>query len=75
MNIWWSVILTPLGLLGMYLSGRKLKAGWLLGLFTQVIWVLYAVATKQYPFILASLGYGSIYAKNYLAWSRNPPAA
>lgn len=72
MSIWWSVFLTPLGLIGMYLSGRKLKVGWLFGLFTQTVWITYAVATHQYPFIIGSLGYAGIYLKNYLAWRRDP---
>lgn len=69
-SFWWSALLTPFGLLGMYISGRKIKWGWLLGMGTQVLWVGYAIDTKGYFFIIGSMGYFSIYLKNFVAWYR-----
>lgn len=67
-SLWWSAFLTPFGLLGMYISGRKNKWGWLLGMCTQVLWVGYAIDTKGYFFILGSMGYFTIYLKNFVVW-------
>lgn len=70
MSLWWSACLTPLGLFGMYMSGRKNRWGWAFGLFTQAAWIAYAVQTKQWFFIIGSLGYAAIYLKNFLQWGR-----
>lgn len=69
-SLWWSALLTPFGLLGMYVSGRKKRWGWLLGLCTQVLWIGYAVNTKAYFFIIGSSLYAAIYLKNYIEWGR-----
>lgn len=70
MSLWWSAFLTPLGLVGMYVTGKKKRWGWLFGLTTQVAWIAYAVFTHQWFFIIGSLAYAGIYLKNYLAWGK-----
>jgi hypothetical protein len=67
---YWSYILAPFGLVGMFMAGRKSKNGWLLSIFTQVLWLAYAVQTKQWGFIPGSLAYGAVYMKNYINWSK-----
>lgn len=68
MPILWSIGLAAIGILGIYLAGKKNSLGWLIGLSAQVLWVVYAVATQQWGFIASALAYGFIYAKNWLAW-------
>lgn len=68
----WSFVLAGVGVFGLWLAGRKNSAGWLVGLGAQFLWAAYALATHQYGFLLSCLGYGWVYAKNYLAW-RYPP--
>lgn len=67
---WWSWILTLFGVMGMYLAGRKNKYGWLIGIGSQFLWITFAIVTHQYGFIVASIIYGSIYAKNYVQWNK-----
>lgn len=69
---YWSYILTAVGLLGIYLAGKKNRAGWLVGLAAQVLWVAYAIVTRQWGFILSSVAYGTIYARNWRLWRSNP---
>jgi len=70
MTAWWSYVLAPFGLLGLYLAGRKIRWGWALGLVTQSLWLAYSVQTRQWGFIPGTLAYAWIYLKNFLAWSR-----
>lgn len=65
---YWSYILAPFGLIGMWLAGKKKRSGWLLGICTQVLWLTYAVQTQQWGFIPGSAAYGFVYLKNYLKW-------
>lgn len=67
---WWSWLLSVIGITGIWLAGSKNKNGWLIGIFAQILWITYAVVTNQYGFILASLCYGFVYARNYIRWKR-----
>lgn len=66
----WSIVLAIIGVFGIYLAGKKNLYGWAIGFFAQVLWMIYAVVTVQYGFILSALAYGFIYGKNYLAWRK-----
>lgn len=56
------------GILGLYLAGKKRATGWAIGLGAQVLWVFYAFATQQWGFVVSAVVYGVIYAKNWLDW-------
>lgn len=66
----WSVILAVVGIFGLYIAGRRLWWGWLVGLGAQVLWIVYAIATRQWGFILSALAYGWVYGRNALRWQR-----
>lgn len=66
----WSYILTIVGVLGLYLAGRKNMYGWAVGFGAQGLWIAYAIATSQWGFIFSALAYGTVYARNYLRWKR-----
>jgi nicotinamide riboside transporter PnuC len=66
----WSVGLAAIGILGIYLAGKKNKVGWAIGLLAQVLWIVFALITAQYGFILSALAYGFVYGKNFLAWRK-----
>lgn len=65
----WSYLLASIGILGIYLAGRKSKWGWAVGLFAQTLWIAFALVTKQYGFIISAVAYGLIYAKNFVSWA------
>ena len=67
---YWSWILTAIGVFGLYIASRKLAWGFLVGLAAQVLWVVYAVATEQYGFIVSALLYGWVYSRNFKTWRR-----
>lgn len=68
--MYWSWILTAVGVFGLYLAGRKNKAGWAVGIGAQSLWIAYALSTEQYGFLVSALAYGWVYTKNFLAWRR-----
>ena len=66
----WSFVLAAVGIAGIYLAGKKSKWGWGLGLGAQVLWLIFALVTAQYGFILTAVAYGAVYGKNLWQWHR-----
>jgi hypothetical protein len=69
---WWSWLLMVTGVTGLYFSGRRMWWGWVIGLFSELIWIIYGLVTKQYGFIVFALVYGFVFAKNAYSWYKNP---
>jgi hypothetical protein len=68
----WSWVLACIGVTGIYFVGRKTIWGWLVLLFNECLWIIYAVSTRQYGFIFAALAYAATYIKSYIHWSKEP---
>ena len=66
----WSFVLAAVGVLGLYVAGRRLWWGWAIGLGAQSLWVVYAIATRQWGFIASAIAYGCVYTRNAVAWRR-----
>lgn len=64
----WSVILSIVGLTGLYVAGRKSHWGWFIGLGAQFLWAIFAITTAQYGFLLSVVGYGWVYWTNWRKW-------
>lgn len=69
-NLVWSIVLAATGILGLFLAGSKNRLGWAISFSAQVLWIIFAIVTKQYGFILSAIAYGWVYARNYLKWRR-----
>jgi nicotinamide riboside transporter PnuC len=67
-NQLWSWALAAVGITGIWLAGRNNKAGWLIGLGAQLLWLAYAIATRQWGFIVTAIAYGAVYARNWWRW-------
>lgn len=74
MTWWWSWILAAVGVTGMFLAGSNRKSGWAVGVGVQVLWLAYAVATRQWGFLVTAPLYGAVNARNWLRWSREESA-
>jgi hypothetical protein len=37
-------------------------------LFNEAVWIIYAIITEQYGFIVSAFAYGAVYIKSYLHW-------
>jgi nicotinamide riboside transporter PnuC len=66
----WSYILAGLGVLSLYLTGKKLKSGWVVGLVNSGLWITYGITSNQYGFIVSAVVFIVVQYKNYLAWDR-----
>jgi hypothetical protein len=66
-----SWILGILGVTGLLIAGRRRWWGWTINLANEVLWVIYAIRTAQYGFILMAAGYGSVYAYNAYKWKQH----
>ena len=67
---YWSWLLAILGVSGMYFVGKKTVWGWLVLLANEVIWVVYALVTQQYGFIVMAIAYAFVYIKSYFEWRK-----
>jgi hypothetical protein len=67
---WWSWLLMLVGVTGLWAAGSKKSWGWALGIFAQVLWILYALASKQYGFLFSAIAYGTVYVRNYRIWTK-----
>lgn len=65
---YWSYILAPFGLWGMWSAGKRKRSGWLVSISTQILWLIYAVQTQQWGFIPGSAAYMIVYVKSYWEW-------
>lgn len=74
MSWWWSWLLMLVGVTGLYVAGRKSYWGWFIGLAAQVLWLVYAIATRQWGFLVSCFAYGGIYLKNLIAWRKEANA-
>ncbi len=67
---WWSWLLTAVGVFGLWAAGSKQSWGWLIGLGAQGLWVVYALSTRQYGFLVSAFAYGTVYARNFANWRK-----
>ena len=70
MSQWWSWTLAAVGITGLYLAGKRLAAGWAIGLAAQVLWIAYGIASGQPGFIASACAYAAVNIKNLVAWSK-----
>lgn len=67
----WSFVLSFIGIAGLLLAGSKRKIGWLVGFAVQPLWIIFAITTEQYGFILNATIYAGVYARNWTLWRRD----
>jgi hypothetical protein len=68
MQQWYSWALSTIGVVGIYLTGRKNWRGYAVGIVTECAWVWYSIITKQWGFIFGSTIYISVYSFNINKW-------
>ena len=66
----WSYTLAGLGVISLYLTGKKLKIGWVVGIVNSVLWIAYGLITEQYGFIASAVVFITVQARNYHSWHK-----
>jgi predicted membrane protein len=64
----WSWVLSTLGILGFIYAGRHQWWAWLWLAANELLWIIYAITTHQYGFILGAIGYITIHTLNAHKW-------
>ena len=67
----WSWMLTLCLLTVLYLTGKHLRVGWLVGIGSQVLWVTYSVITRQWGFLAGAVIIGVMYVRNWILWGKD----
>ena len=64
----WSWLLACMGIVGMYFVGKKRweAFGWLIVM--ECLWVVFALQTETYGFIVGSASYVIVYIRNAKLW-------
>ncbi len=70
-NDYASWVLAVIGVSGIFLVGRKTISGWLILCLNECLWIIYALATKQYGFIAMALAYAAVYIKSFIHWNKD----
>jgi hypothetical protein len=68
----WSYVLAAIGITGLWLAGRRMRAGWMVGLIAQGLWIAYGIVTRQWGFLITALAYGYVYLRNWKTWKPQP---
>lgn len=68
MSQYWSWALTVVGVTGLWLAGRKSPWGWAVGIGAQVLWLAYAITTRQWGFLFSCAAYSWVYVTNFRRW-------
>lgn len=68
---WWSWALTLVGITCFFLAGRKVWWAWYVGLAGQLIWLLYALLTRQWGFLVGVVLYTIVYSNNAYRWTHD----
>ena len=66
-----SYILSIISLVTLWLIGNKNKAGFILGLLNQVLWIWYALMLKQYGLLVGVIAYAAIYIRNLIKLNKD----
>ena len=59
------IVVILAGILGLWLAGNRLPAGWGLAAAAHLLWLPYALAAGQPGFALAVIAFGLVCLRNY----------
>ena len=68
----WSWLLVAVGTLGMWMAGRRMPTGWAVAIANETLWIVYAIQTAQWGFIVGATIYIVVFARNWVRWTHEP---
>jgi hypothetical protein len=68
----WSWVLAVIGSCGLFFVGGKKVWGWFILILNEGVWVVYAIHTRQYGFIMYSFLYVIMYIRAIMNWNEKP---
>lgn len=64
----WSWLLACMGIVGMYFVGKKRWEAFIWLIVMECLWVVFAIQTETYGFIVGSVAYVVVYIRNAKLW-------
>jgi hypothetical protein len=52
------------------LGGDPAELGWVVGIADELLWIVYAIVTRQWAFIVSATVYAAVCVRNLRAWRR-----
>lgn len=59
----WSFALAAVGITGLLIAATRPHVGWWFNIAAQAVWLAYAVATRQWGFVLTAVAYTVAYVR------------
>lgn len=66
----WSWALSALGITGLFFIGQRRWYGFAIGAANESLWLVYAITTQQYGFIIGAVAYGALHIRNMRKWRK-----
>jgi len=67
-------LLSAITIYTMFLAGSKKKHTWAVGLFSQLLWLIWIIASASWGLLPMNLALWVVYTRNHLKW-REPATA
>lgn len=67
---YFSYILSFFSVLSIWLMGNKNIYGILVGLFSQILWVIYVIWLGQYGLLIGVFAYTCVHIRNLIKWTK-----
>ncbi|MHB1000489.1 MAG: hypothetical protein ACYC27_14715 [Armatimonadota bacterium] len=64
-----SYVLSVVSLASMWLYGNRTIAGPISGLVIQALWLIYAIQSREYGFIVSVIGFTVVHYRNLRKWN------
>lgn len=61
-------VLSIIGVTALFVIGKGKWYGWLIAFLNECLWVIFAITTRQYGFLLGAGIYGSVNAYHAFKW-------
>lgn len=61
-------VIDALGLASAWLLASQRRTGWAVSLAAQLVWLVVAVLTGQWAFVVASIVYGTVAVRGWRRW-------
>lgn len=66
-----SWVVTLVGCFGFWLGGKKIWWSWYVNIANQIAWVIFAVITGYYAFLIGTAVYSVVFVRNAYLWTRD----
>ncbi len=63
-------LLSGISILMLWLMGNKSRWGPIVGIVTQVLWLIYVLNTEQHGLLIGTVAYAVIHVRNLRKWNK-----